>query len=249
MKNDFWSALENLLATHRLVIDRPKNTAHPRYPELIYPLDYGYLEGTASGDGDGIDIWLGPSGNKSLTGIICTFDSIKGDAEIKLLVGCTDNDVQTITHFLNDGMSVLYIPRPKVSKMNSIPESHSDLLKDETKAFVYLATLMKDGSPQVTPVWFNTDGEYILLNSASGRVKDRNMRARPTVALCITDPKDPYRYLQIRGRVVEITMEGAEDHIDVLNFKYHGNPNYPNHDPAHPRLIYKVLPEKIDAHG
>src|SRR5690348_7228161 len=126
--------------------------------------------------------------------------------------------------------------------MLNIPASHRDLLADEKKAFVYLATIMKDGSPQVTPVWFNTDGEHILLNSAEGRLKDRNMRARPTVALCIADPDNPYRYLQIRGRVVAFTKEGAEDHIDVLNLKYHGNPNYANHNPEKPRVIYKVLP-------
>jgi len=132
--------------------------------------------------------------------------------------------------------------------MKNIPASHQDLLTNEKKAFVYLATVMKDGSPQVTPVWFDTDGEYIWLNSAEGRIKDRNMRARPAVALCIADPDDPYRYLQIRGRVVEITKEGAEDHIDTLNLKYHGNRNYPNHRPDQPRVIYKVLPEKIDPH-
>jgi PPOX class probable F420-dependent enzyme len=132
--------------------------------------------------------------------------------------------------------------------MKNIPASHADLLNDETRAFLYLATTMKDGAPQVTPVWFNTEGDYILLNSASGRVKDKNMRARPIIAMCIADPNDPYRYLQIRGKIMEITFEGAEDHIDTLNFKYHGNPNYPNHNPDKPRVIYKVLPEKIDAH-
>lgn len=132
--------------------------------------------------------------------------------------------------------------------MESIPKSHHDLLADEKKAFVYLATLMNDGTPQVTPVWFNSDDEYILLNSAKGRVKDRNMRARPNIALCISDPDNPYRYLQIRGRVVEITMDGAEDHIDTLNLKYKGSRNYPNHNADMPRVIYKVLPEKVDAH-
>ena len=132
--------------------------------------------------------------------------------------------------------------------MKNIPESHQDLLTDEKKAFVYLATIMSDGSPQVTPIWFSTDGEHILLNTVKGRVKDRNMRARPTVALCITDPDNPYRYLQIRGRVVEITMEGAEEHIDTLNLKYRGDHNYPNHHPDHPRVIFKVLAEKVDAH-
>ena len=132
--------------------------------------------------------------------------------------------------------------------MKNIPESHQDLLADEKRAFVYLATIMKDGSPQVTPVWFDTEGEFIRLNSAKGRLKDRNMRARPTVTLCIADPNDPYRYLQIRGQVVEITEQGAEDHIDTLNFKYHGSRRYPNHRPDQPRVIYKVLPEKVDPH-
>ncbi len=133
--------------------------------------------------------------------------------------------------------------------MKTIPESHQDLLKDETKAFVYLATVMADGTPQVTPVWFNTEGSYILLNSATGRLKDKNMRNRPNVALCIADPKNPYRYLQIRGKIVEFTNKNAEEHIDILNMKYHGNPNYPGHNPAQPRVIYKVEPQKVDAHG
>lgn len=132
--------------------------------------------------------------------------------------------------------------------MKNIPESHQDLLADEKKAFVYLATLMKDGTPQVTPVWFSTEGDYLLINSAEGRIKDKNMRARPQVALVIADPANPYRYLQIRGRVVEYTLEGAEEHIDTLNLKYHGNPNYPNHRPEQHRVIYKILPEKVDAH-
>jgi PPOX class probable F420-dependent enzyme len=132
--------------------------------------------------------------------------------------------------------------------MKNIPETHQDLLTDEKKAFAYLGTLMKDGSPQVTPLWFNTEGDYILVNSVKGRIKDKNMRARPSVAVCISDPGNPYRYLQIRGRVVEITMEGAEDHIDMLNLKYRGNRNYANHRPDMPRVIYKILPEKIDAH-
>ena len=133
--------------------------------------------------------------------------------------------------------------------MNNIPSTHKDLLKDETKAFAYLATVMADGSPQVTPVWFDTDGEYVFINTARGRAKDKNMRARPRVALCIADPKNPYRYLQIRGRIAEFTSKGAEEHIDLLNLKYHGNPNYAGHSPEHPRLIYKLRPEKVDAHG
>lgn len=133
--------------------------------------------------------------------------------------------------------------------MHNIPISHEDLLKDQTRAFAFLATLMDDGSPQLTPIWFNTDGDLFLLNSARGRIKDRNMRSRPRIALLIVDPTNPYRYLQVRGTIIEITMDGAEDHIDTLNFKYHGEPKYRWHDPAHPRVIYKLRPDKIDAHG
>jgi PPOX class probable F420-dependent enzyme len=133
--------------------------------------------------------------------------------------------------------------------MKSIPASHHDLLKDEKKAFLYLATLMPDGSPQVTPIWFNVDDEYILINSAKGRIKDRNMRRRPQVALCIADPNDPYRYLQIRGKVIEVATDGADDHIDALALKYRGVPKYPYRRPGEVRVKYKVQIEKVDAHG
>ncbi len=132
--------------------------------------------------------------------------------------------------------------------MNTIPESLRDLLTDEKKAFLYLATIMKDGSPQVTPVWFNTDGSHILINSAMGRLKDKNMRARSAVAVVIADPANPYRYLQIRGKVVEITLEGAEEHIDTLAFKYQGVPAYPYRRADEKRVTYKILPEHVDAH-
>jgi len=122
-------------------------------------------------------------------------------------------------------------------------------LKDGKKAFLYLGTLMNNGAPQVTPVWFNTDGTYILINTAEGRVKDRNMRARPDVTLCITDPTDPYRYLQIRGKVVEYTADGADDHIDMLAFKYQGVSKYPSRKPGEKRIIFKIKPIKVDAHG
>ena len=133
--------------------------------------------------------------------------------------------------------------------MNSIPENFLDLLKDETKAFAFLATLMSDGTPQVTPIWFNTEGEYILINSAKGRVKDRNMRARPFIALCIKDPSNPYRYMQIRGKIVEITQEGADEHIDTITYKYIGKDKYPYRQPGEQRVRYKVQISKVDAHG
>ena len=133
--------------------------------------------------------------------------------------------------------------------MKTIPETHRDLLSNDRKTFLFLATLMPDGSPQVTPIWFNTDGEYILINSAQGRVKDRNMRARPNVSCCITDPANPYRYIQIRGRVVEYTTVGANDLIDSLAFKYRGLVKYPFRTQGEKRIIFKILPEKVDAHG
>lgn len=128
-----------------------------------------------------------------------------------------------------------------------IPESHRDLLRDDVKAFAFLATIMKDGSPQVTPVWFNWDGKYILINSVVGRVKDRNIRERPRVALAIVDPNDPERYLAVRGRVVEITTQGAREHINFLSNKYNGNPVF-NGDPEQVRVIYRIEPEKVSAH-
>jgi PPOX class probable F420-dependent enzyme len=129
-----------------------------------------------------------------------------------------------------------------------LPEKYIDLFEDETKAFAYLATLMPDGSPQVTPIWFSADGEHILVNTVVGRIKDRNMKARPQVALCIADPKDPYRYLQIRGRVIEHTTEGANNHIDSLAWKYRGIKKYDKYRPGMVRIIYKILPESIDEH-
>ncbi|MFO7683740.1 MAG: PPOX class F420-dependent oxidoreductase [Chloroflexota bacterium] len=130
----------------------------------------------------------------------------------------------------------------------NFPEEYLDLLTDETKAYAYLATLMADGTPQVTPVWFNTDEDHILVNTAVGRTKDRNMKARPHVALCIADPKNPYRYVQVRGKVVEHTTEGANEHIDSLAWKYRGIKKYDNYQPGMQRIIYKILPENIDEH-
>jgi inorganic pyrophosphatase len=112
MNENYWKSLQALITDETVVIDRPRGVPHPRYPELIYPLDYGYIEGTTAGDGDGIDIWIGSSGGRTLTGILCTFDTVKRDAEIKLLAGCTEEDLATIRHFHGGFMYTLYIPRP-----------------------------------------------------------------------------------------------------------------------------------------
>ena len=130
--------------------------------------------------------------------------------------------------------------------MTWIPDSHLDLLKDETKAFGFLATLMKDGSPQLTPVWFDTDGTYILINSARGRVKDRNILRDQRVAFVIIDPTDPYRYIQIRGIVIEITTQGAREHIDRLSKKYTGRDKYSSGSVDEVRVTYKILPKSVN---
>lgn len=111
----FWQELSQLILSNPIIIDRPKGKPHPHYSHMIYPFDYGYLENTSAGDGDGIDVWIGTLKQKVLTGILCTFDTFKHDAEIKILIGCTDEDVQTIREF-NDKMRTLYIPNPKVVK-------------------------------------------------------------------------------------------------------------------------------------
>jgi PPOX class probable F420-dependent enzyme len=126
-------------------------------------------------------------------------------------------------------------------------EKYSDLFKK--KAFANLGTLMKDGSPQVTPVWCDFDGKHIRVNSARGRVKDNNIRRDPRVALAIVDPENPYRYIEVRGKVVEITEKGADDHINSLSNKYLGNPVYPFRQPGEVRVLYKIEPEKFSAMG
>ncbi len=129
--------------------------------------------------------------------------------------------------------------------MTTIPEQFQDLVSFDTKAFAHLSTLMADGSPQVTPVWFDYDGAHVIINSAKGRVKDINLRRNPDVALAISDPSNPYRYLQIRGRVIEITEEGADAIIDRLCYKYTGQDVYPWRRPGEQRVTYKIIPEKV----
>jgi PPOX class probable F420-dependent enzyme len=129
----------------------------------------------------------------------------------------------------------------------TIPEKFLDLFKKP--AFASLATVMPDGSPQVTPVWIDYDGRYLMVNSAKGRVKDRNMRSNPRVAVSILDPDNPYRYLQVRGTVSEITEEGADAHIDRMAKKYLNLDRYPNRAPGEVRVIYRIRPEKVSTMG
>jgi PPOX class probable F420-dependent enzyme len=129
----------------------------------------------------------------------------------------------------------------------SIPDSFKDLF--DKKAFAHLATLMTDGRPQVTPVWCDFDGTHIRVNSAKGRVKDKNMRRNKKVALSIQDPDNPYRYLGIQGEIVEITEQGADDHIDALAKKYLGKDKYPFRGPGEVRVIYKIRADKTSTMG
>jgi len=131
--------------------------------------------------------------------------------------------------------------------MAAIPDQYKDLL--QKKAFAHLGTVMKDGSPQVTPIWFDYDGTHVRINSAKGRWKDKNMRNRPKVALSIPDPDNPYRYMQIRGTVTEVTESGADAHIDSLAKKYLGQDKYPYRQPGEERVIYKIAVERVNAQG
>src|SRR5580658_501677 len=133
------------------------------------------------------------------------------------------------------------------SMPESIPEKYRDLF--QKRAFASLATLMPDGRPQVTPVWCDFDGEHVLFNSAKGRQKDKNVRRDPRVSLAIIDPENPYRYLEIRGRVVEITEDGADDSINKLAKKYLGVDKYPYAQPSETRVIYKIKPEHTTVMG
>ena len=131
--------------------------------------------------------------------------------------------------------------------MSIIPEKYRDLF--DKRAFASLATVMPDGRPQVTPVWIDIDGDYLLLNSAKGRQKDRNVRRDPRVSMAIIDPDNAYRYLEVRGRVVEITEHGADAHIDKLAKKYFGVDKYPYRQASEVRVIYKVQPEHVNGMG
>ena len=132
--------------------------------------------------------------------------------------------------------------------MSLIPEGYLDLLSREKKIFAAVALSLADGTPQVTPIWFDWDGAHFILNTARGRVKDKVMHRGGKVALLIVDPSNPYRYLQIRGSVIEETEAGAYDVICDLQLKYRGNRDYPK-NPGEVRVTYKVLPQQVLARG
>ena len=102
MNNEFWQAIDSLASSGRIVIDRPKGSSHPKYPDCIYPVDYGYLENTTSMDGGGIDVWRGSLTSNKVDSIICTVDLMKKDSEIKLLIGCTEEETKIIYEFHNN---------------------------------------------------------------------------------------------------------------------------------------------------
>jgi PPOX class probable F420-dependent enzyme len=131
--------------------------------------------------------------------------------------------------------------------MATIPEQYQDLFTK--KSFAHLATVGKSGVPQVTPVWCDFDGTHVRVNTARGRVKDRKLQENPRVALSIQDPDNAYRYVQVQGRVVEMTEQGADAHIDALAKKYLGKDRYPFRQPGEVRVMVKILPERVQGNG
>jgi PPOX class probable F420-dependent enzyme len=132
---------------------------------------------------------------------------------------------------------------------STIPASHADLLQMNKRAFANLATLNADGSPHVTPVWVDYDGAHVLVNTARGRKKARNLEGNPRVALSIADPANPYRYLGIEGRVVDMTEAGGDAHIDKMAKKYFDKDSYPYRTPGERRVIVKIAPERVHTYG
>ena len=128
--------------------------------------------------------------------------------------------------------------------MSRIPDNYLDLL-NQKKAFASLATVMANGSPQVTPVWFDYQGGNIRVNTAKGRVKSRTLKPGAPVALAIMDPDNPYRYIQVRGRVSCAVEAGADAHIDSLAKKYLGKEAYPFRQPGEVRIMYEIEPEAV----
>jgi PPOX class probable F420-dependent enzyme len=128
-----------------------------------------------------------------------------------------------------------------------IPEKFMDLF--QKKAFGSLSTLMADGSPQTNPVWVDFDNGEVWVNTAVGRLKDRNMKRDPRVSVALIDPDNPYRFLEIRGKVREVTQDGATQHIDKMAKKYLGKDKYPFAQPGEQRILFKITPEHVHTMG
>jgi PPOX class probable F420-dependent enzyme len=129
-----------------------------------------------------------------------------------------------------------------------INKNYADLLTREKRAFAILALVLRDGTPQATPVWFDWDGELFTINTARGRLKDKVLRRHPVVAMAILDPSNPYRYLQVKGPVVFESEKDAYEQICDLQEKYHGDRNYPKR-PGEVRVTYRIKPEKVQIRG
>jgi PPOX class probable F420-dependent enzyme len=134
-----------------------------------------------------------------------------------------------------------FIPMPA----QKIPESAKKIIRG--KNFANLATVMPDGSPQVTPVWVDLEDNTILVNTAEGRIKYRNLKQNPKVAISIFEQSNPYNKVLIRGRAIEITSKGADEHIDKLSMKYTGNPKYPYRQPGEKRVIIRIEPLRVSS--
>ena len=132
--------------------------------------------------------------------------------------------------------------------MAPIPDKYLDLMQQK-KAFAELATVMPDGTPQVTPVWFDYAGGKVRVNTARGRVKARNLTPGAPVALAIVDPDNPYRYVQIRGRVASAQENGADAHLDSLAKKYLDKDKYPFRQPGEVRIMYDIEPLSVSGMG
>jgi PPOX class probable F420-dependent enzyme len=132
--------------------------------------------------------------------------------------------------------------------MATTADKYLDLL-EQKKAFAHIATVMADGSPQVTPVWFDYQHGVVRVNTAKGRTKARTLKPGAPVALAIMDPDNPYRYVQVRGRVRSVTEEGADAHINLLAKKYLGQDKYPYSQPGEVRLVAEIEPSSISGMG
>lgn len=131
--------------------------------------------------------------------------------------------------------------------MATIPDQYRDLL--DRPVVVSLATVLEDGQPQVHPVWADFDGTYVRLNTGTGRAKYRNMEERPQVTVLAVDPENPFRWIEVRGKVAKTSKAGADAHIDKLAKDYLGVDEYPGHTPDEERIIAYVEPTRVTASG